>query len=322
MSEAERSDNFDMTPAVTVVVVAFNSGATIRACLQSVPSDCDVVVVDQRSSDDTVEVVHQTRPDATVIRNERNSGYSAGCNLGARNARGASLVFLNPDATFLTPDAPRILASSAQAANALVAPIVVDPDHSDVTLVRRWTTAGAQARKLVTLQRQARVSRSLSEPQDEYVSGPCLAISARNFQAVGGFDDRFFLYREEETLARRLENIGVGRLLDQQVTVLHIGGVSTSQVPEFAFRQALRSEILFCRLHFPSSAAALLTLLLAARMLIGSVIAPLLRRLRVRPGAHPAVWYVRALAEVPGAWRGQPATTPEDHRCFGSRSNG
>jgi GT2 family glycosyltransferase len=98
--------------------------------------------------------------------------------------------------------------------------------------------------------------------------GPCLAIRARSFHAVGGIDERFFLYREEESLARRLEKIGVDCFLDSQVTVSHIGGVSTSQVPEFAFRQGVRSEVLFYVIYFPKSAAALVTLALLTRLLV------------------------------------------------------
>jgi N-acetylglucosaminyl-diphospho-decaprenol L-rhamnosyltransferase len=298
-----------MTPGVSVIVVVFNSSSTVRACLESVPLDCEVVVVDQLSSDGSVQIARETRPDATIIRSERNAGYSAGCNVGARNSRGETLVFLNPDAAFLAQDAPHHLARSAQAKNALVAPIVLDPDCSDVTLVKKLTTVTAQARRLLTLQRPNTGFRSLSDC--EYVSGPVLAISAQSFHAVGGFDERFFLYREEETLARRLGKIGVGCFLDPQVTVSHIGGVSTSQVPEFAFRQGVRSESLFYVLHFPKSAAALVTFLLVIRLLVGFVAAPLLRHLRVRPRARPALWYLRATPEVVRGWRAHPVEPPD-----------
>lgn len=298
-----------MTAVVTVVVVVFNSMSTLQACLASIPLDCEVVVVDQQSSDDSVDIARESRPDATILISERNGGYSAGCNLGATNSTGGTLVFLNPDAAFINHDGPHILARSAASVNALVAPVVLNQEGADVTLVRKWTTAAAQAGRLLTLQRLRTGFRSASD--NEYVSGPCLAISAQNFWAVGGFDERFFLYREEEILARRLNGIGVGCFLDPRVTVSHIGGVSTSQVAEFSHRQWVRSEALFYVLHFPKFGAALSALALTTRLLVGSVAAPLLRHSGIRPQARPALWHWRSIPEVVNGWRAKPVEPPD-----------
>lgn len=298
-----------MQRAVTVVIVVFNSSSTIRTCLDCIPQDCEVVVIDQQSSDDSMRIVRETRPDATIVKAARNAGYSAGCNLGARLSRGTTLIFLNPDAAFRTPEGPHILSHSARARNALVAPIVVDSHGSDITAVRKWSTARAVIRDHLSLNRPERGFRNLSD--GEYVSGPCLAITAGNFWAIGGFDERFFLYREEETLARRLENVGVGRFLDPRVTVSHIGGVSTSQVAKFSYHQSVRSEVLFYVLHFPKYAAALCALSLTARLLAKPVAGPLLRRLRARTQARPASWHLSALVEVISGWRAKPVEPPD-----------
>lgn len=298
-----------MTGAVTVVVVVFNSMSTLRACLASIALDCEVVVVDQQSSDDSVDIARESRPDATILTSERNGGYSAGCNLGARNSTGGTLVFLNPDAAFINQDGPHILAHSAATVNALVAPVVLDPDGADITHVRKWTTVAAEVGRQLTLQRPRTGFRSLS--YGEYVTGPCLAISAQNFRAIGGFDERFFLYREEEILARRLDGIGVGCFLDPRATVSHVGGVSTSQVAEFAHRQGVRSKALFYVLHFPKFGAALSALALTTRLLVGSVAAPLLRHSGIRPQARPALWHWRSIPEVVNGWRAKPVEPPD-----------
>lgn len=298
-----------MAPVVTVVVVVFNSSSTLRACLDSIPPDCEVVVVDQQSSDDSRKIAREARPDATIVKAEKNAGYSAGCNLGARLSRGGTLVFLNPDAVFCTPEGAHVLAGSAQARNALVAPIVIDSGRSDVTRVGKWSTPVSQVRRNLSLGRPETGFRNLSS--GEYVIGPCLAVSAQNFREIGGFDERFFLYREEETLARRLKGIGVGCFLEPRVTVSHVGGVSTSQVAEFAYRQVIRSEVLFYVLHFPKSAAALPALFLLTRLLVGSVAAPLLRHLGIRPKARPALWHLRAIPAVLSGWRAKPVEPPD-----------
>jgi N-acetylglucosaminyl-diphospho-decaprenol L-rhamnosyltransferase len=144
----------------------------------------------------------------------------------------------------------------------------------------------------------------------DYVLGPCLAISTKNFWAVGGFDERLFLYREEETLARKLSRIGVGYNLDPQVNISHAGGVSTSQAAEFSFCQSVRSEVLFYVLHFPRFGSAFLTLTLWIRLLIGYIFTPLLRNLGIRPQAQPASWYMRAMPEIIKGWRAKPVEPP------------
>lgn len=298
-----------MEPAVSVVVVVFNSSSTVRACLESIPPDCEVVVVDQQSSDDGTRIVRETRPDATIVTAEKNAGYSAGCNLGARHSRGQTLIFLNPDAVFCDTAGTHLLARSAQDRNALVAPIVVDMDGTEVTLVRKWSNALAAARRHASWIPAVTGGRSLSA--GEYVLGPCLAISASKFRAVGGFDERFFLYREEETLARRLKAIGVGCYLDPQVTISHVGGVSTSQVAEFSYRQWVRSEVLFYVLHFPKLGAAVSALALWTRLLASFVVTPVLRHLGIRPHARPASWHLRAMPEVFSGWRAKPVEPPD-----------
>lgn len=290
-----------------MVIVAFNSALTLGACLASVPADCEVVIVDQQSLDTSVELARGIRPDATIIRNPVNTGYSAGCNLGARHARGETLVFLNPDAAFLAMGDPHVLAASVETRKALVGPVVRDLRQADVTIVKKWTTTVRETSVLLSPRRLRLGFKHLAD--DEYVSGPCLAVNASHFQAVGGFDERYFLYREEETLARRLKEIGVTSFLDPRVTVLHVGGASTSQVPEFAYRQWVRSEVLFYATHLPKPAAALVTLALVGRLLASSVVAPLVRVFGVRRG-HPSRWYARALREVPRGWRAQSVTPP------------
>lgn len=300
-------DDRPSRPDVTVVIVTFNSASTLGDCLASVPAECEVVIVDQQSLDISVELAQGFRPDATIIRNLVNTGYSAGCNLGARYAHGETLIFLNPDAAFLVMEDPYVLADSVETHNALVGPIVLDSEHSDITIVKKWTTPARQTRVLLLPRRLKLGMKQLAN--DEYVSGPCLAVKARHFQAVGGFDERYFLYREEETLARRLKKIGVACFLDPRVAVSHVGGTSTSQVPEFAHRQGIRSEVLFYVTHLPKAAAAWVTLVLAGRLLASSFVAPLVRVFGVRRG-HPSLWYLRALRELHRGWGARSVTPP------------
>lgn len=80
--------------SLSIVVVTYNSADTIAACIRSVPDDDEVVMVDQGSSDDTIAVARRARPNAVIVRAAANRGFGAGCNLGAANASGSTVVFL------------------------------------------------------------------------------------------------------------------------------------------------------------------------------------------------------------------------------------
>jgi GT2 family glycosyltransferase len=95
------------TPVISVVTVTFNSAEYIRGCLDSLarssaPLAVEHIVVDNGSRDASVEIVTREFPEAIVIRNEENRGFTAANNQGGAVARGRYVVFLNPDT--LVPD--------------------------------------------------------------------------------------------------------------------------------------------------------------------------------------------------------------------------
>ena len=108
-------------PSTSVIVVMFNSESTLDGCLNSIPSTAEVVLVDQCSNDASVSVANQIRPDAKLIKAGANRGFGAGCNLGAANATGDVLIFLNPDAS-LGRNSVEIFAEAALNEVALVGP--------------------------------------------------------------------------------------------------------------------------------------------------------------------------------------------------------
>src|SRR4051812_1255048 len=86
---------------VSVVIVSWNGRRGVDACLSSLfalePPAAEIVLVDNGSSDGTVEYVRQTFPAVTVVALDRNAGFAGGNNAGARHATSRYLVFLNND---------------------------------------------------------------------------------------------------------------------------------------------------------------------------------------------------------------------------------
>jgi GT2 family glycosyltransferase len=301
----------------------FNSSPTLQECLASIPPGCEVVVVDQQSGDDSIAVARQLRPDATIIKAGANRGFAAGCNLGAANATGDVLVFLNPDAAFLSATGVQILAESAMSKNALVGPRIVDPDGHDQTRARLWSTVLSELGE-VFLPKRFEIGRFRRDiPPDDgvyraggevpYIQGSCMVISAANFWRVNGLDERLFLYREEEILALRLHQIEVKTLLEPQAAISHIGAKSTSQLGEFSVANYYRSEVLFFMARYPKPMAAAATIALWILLTAMAVTAPIRPLIGLRPDKGYR-WYRAAASGVVSGWRRQLVEPPPARR--------
>lgn len=270
----------DQRPPASIIVVMFNSASTLPYCLESIPADCELILIDQQSSDSSVQTALQYRPDAKLIKAGNNRGFGAGCNLGAANATSEVLIFLNPDAAFHSPESVKILSESVIQNNVVAGPRILDTVGKDRTRARYWSWPVADIVDVFSPNALI-VGRLLRDiPQTDcvyteggevaFVQGSCMAVSAANFWRVGGFDERFYLYQEEEVLARRLLDIGVKNRLEPSAVITHVVGCSTSQFPDFSAGQYFRSLALFLILFrrklvaFPTIAALWIVLQLMA----------------------------------------------------------
>ena len=101
-----------MPDRVTIVTVTHNGGLVIGALLRSLPPDLPLVVVDNASTDDTLEIVQDTRPNASVLRNPIGIGYGRAANRGLRAVTTEFALLANPD-TLLSDEAISALMEAA-----------------------------------------------------------------------------------------------------------------------------------------------------------------------------------------------------------------
>jgi N-acetylglucosaminyl-diphospho-decaprenol L-rhamnosyltransferase len=236
---------------LSVVIVTYNSADTLESCLRSVPQESEVIVVDQASADHSATIAKDLRPHAKVIHAGGNRGFGAGCNLGAANATRPITAFLNPDASF-ADDAADQLAAAAAETNSMVGPTILDSSGVAITKARRWSSTTTDILDLVVPHRflPERWQRDIPAGSDvyrtggevAYIQGACMVIPTALFWGVGGFDERYFLYSEEETLATKLAERGHRCWLVPDAIVAHVGAASTSGVRTFSVEQYHRSR--------------------------------------------------------------------------------
>jgi GT2 family glycosyltransferase len=195
----------------TAVIVNYNDGPRLGELLDLLLLEVRRVVVVDNASSDGSEAAADERPAVTLIRNERNRGYAPAANQGAALADGSWIVLVNPDA-HVEPGDIASLVRDVPDDVAAIAPVQVDRTG------RARPETGGYAPSLpryllwafVPVRLHGRWGPWLSTvpaggdvPLD-WVSCGLLAIRREDFEAIGGLDERFFLYHEDVDLGRRL----------------------------------------------------------------------------------------------------------------------
>jgi N-acetylglucosaminyl-diphospho-decaprenol L-rhamnosyltransferase len=227
--------------AVTVVIVTYNSAELLPDLLASMPAACagiasfDVVVADNASTDPTLDVV-SGRDDVRVVSVGRNGGYAAGINAGVAAAQptGAVLV-LNPDIRLVPGSVRKLLDAAAPERVGITVPRLVDEAGTTrLSLRRDPSVSRVLGEAVLGGERSGRVpwlgelvtDRSAYErpgPVD-WATGAAMLITRACREAVGAWDESFFLYSEETDYAIRARRAGFRIEYVPDATAVHIGG--------------------------------------------------------------------------------------------------
>src|SRR5690348_7564729 len=126
--------NSDAQPAISVIIVTYQSLHVIDRCLAPLCADTspvlEIVLLDNASSDGTIEHVERHYPEIRAIANQENGGFSKGNNLAISASSGSYVLLLNPDAFVPSVETVLSLAQYLQAHSdvAAVGPRMIDPD--------------------------------------------------------------------------------------------------------------------------------------------------------------------------------------------------
>lgn len=280
----------DPLARVGVVVVNYNAGAWLGRCIEALrpPGAAfpDIVVVDNGSVDDSLAGIDDGR--TRIDRAGRNLGFAAGINRGAAQLDSDYLLLLNPDCR-LTPAALAELAAELDRHPdvGLAGGRVVGLDGAEQRASRRRLPApGRIWRELLPFVGDG-IDLSGTPPPDaaievEAVSGACMLLRRRAFDAVGGMDEGFPLHFEDLDLFARLRQAGWRIRWTPAATIEHAGGRSTRTRPVGVLWAKHRGLWRYLRRHggrdWPGWQRPLWFVLLAAHALARTPVAWLTRR--------------------------------------------
>ncbi|MGZ4292178.1 MAG: glycosyltransferase family 2 protein, partial [Gaiellaceae bacterium] len=277
-------------PDVTIVVVTYNALPWLEQCLDSVRGR-DIVVVDHGSTDGTLAFVREHHPGVRIVEQE-NKGMGGGNNAGMRVATGRYFFLLNSDAWVLDDGLARLLAyADAHPEAAIVGPRLRNTDGSLQRSVRGEPTLWRLATEYLFIRKLAPRSRLLnplyvggfdheSEIEADWLYGPALLVRRDAADAVGLFDESFFMFSEEVDWLTRFRRAGWKILFFPGAEVVHVGGASHGGR---LYVENLRGQLRFLAKHHGLREAerARRMLLVALRLR-----AAVLRRPEYREGAR------------------------------------
>jgi N-acetylglucosaminyl-diphospho-decaprenol L-rhamnosyltransferase len=260
-------------PVLDVVIVAYRSRELLRACLQSVrehgPDAPHVVyVVDNASSDGTLQMVRSDFPDVNLIACDRNLGFGAANNAAIRRSRGRYLLFLNPDTRLAAGalDALLRVMDSRPDIGMCGCRLVREDGSFDHASKRSFPTIVGALGHFLRIGRSSWAPRPLAQyraPEIEAgpvdaVNGAFMLVRRKALEQVGLFDEGFWMYMEDLDLCYRFREAGWTTWYEPSVTVVHVKGGTSGPIRSARLNYASHYGMLrFYRKHYASRHSAL-----------------------------------------------------------------
>src|SRR5690349_19610094 len=254
-NRAARSVTDRRTVSISVVIVSYNSRELLRDCLLRIEAEPreQVIVVDNSSSDGSVEMMKGDFPWVKLILNPKNNGYGAAANLAMEVCSSKYVLLLNSDTLVETGTVELLTDYLDQHPQVAIAgPQLVNADGTPQLSYFEFPTPLQILLKETSLSRFVRRSSPISNgsPAVPWVLGAALAIRRVAFDAVGGFDQSFFMYFEEVDLCYRLKQAGWQTHFVPGASVIHVGAASTKRHRAAMLKQFFESLSHFYRKHY------------------------------------------------------------------------
>lgn len=256
-----------MLSSIDVIIVNWNSGQLLRDCLASLEKTRQdnfyikrVTVVDNGSSDTSLESVGKFALPVETILNKHNRGFAAAVNQAARSSTADFLLLLNPD-TLLGPDAlaiPIAFLNSPQSAEVATVSIQLFGDdgkvqHSCARLAGPFTLtvrALGMHRLSIALDYEMAGWNHEESRVVDHVIGAFYMVRRRVFESLGALDERFFVYFEDMDFSARVKAAGWKTVYLCGPRAYHKGGGITEKVKAQRLACLQYSCLLYVRKHF------------------------------------------------------------------------
>jgi len=233
-------------PDLSVIIVSYNTADLIGNCLKSVLATSNITkeifVVDNASSDESSDFIKDKFPSVHVIANAKNVGFAAANNQVLPQCKGKYIFFLNPDTEVVSDTF--IEAISFMDANSQVGLAGTKIMNSDGTL--QWSVSYKYPGQKYTTTELSNLPGNIA-----CVLGASMIARSELIEKIGGFDEDFFLYGEDQDLCLKIRELGDEIGYIDTAVVVHLGGQSEKDsLSSEVWKKKIRAEYIFYRKHY------------------------------------------------------------------------
>lgn len=261
---------------LSIVILSYNTRDLLKKCLHSIYQgstnlNCEIIVVDNASSDDSVNMVKTMFPKVKLVMNKINLGYSSGNNLGVSQAAGDLIFILNSD-TEIIGECLKIMIEFARRNQqiGIIGPKIFNPDGSVQNSVGSFYSLGHVLALMFGLEKRLGIGRI--SPQNfslvDWVSGSAMLIRRADFEKLGGFDEKLFMYMEEVEFCYRAKLAGIRTGFLPEAQIIHKGLGSSSQGSKNATLGIFKGLVYFYEKYFPGWRLTVLKFILKTKAAI------------------------------------------------------
>ena len=274
-----------MLPSTDIIIINWNSSNQLRECLEAIVSNehnkfklSKVIIVDNASTDRSLEGIQEIDLPINIIKNSDNKGFGFAFNQGASISKSDYVLFLNPDTRLFNEALDKAMSfihnSSLDQKIGVVGIQLVDSQGKIQRNCARFPSLLNIWCSIIGIDKVVKnkfTSYMMTEWNHEttqavdHVMGAFYLLSNQVFRSVGGFDESFFVYFEDLDLSYRIHQHGFLSYYLADVRSFHKGGGTSESIKATRIFYSLRSRILYAYKHFNSLQAT--TVLLASLLI-------------------------------------------------------
>jgi hypothetical protein len=267
---------------VTVVMVSYNTREFTVQAITTVIQNCslplEIIVVDNASTDNTVETVRSTFPDVKFVQNEQNVGFGLANNQGFALATNDLVLLLNTDA-FIRLGCIEKLVETIQSDTkvGVVGPRILNEDGTLQPSVHPFPGPVRAVLEYWWLERLFPSGSRLGSYRNwsyavqsdvPWIIGACMLVRKSVIDETAGFSNEFFMYAEETDWQKRISDSGWRIVFTPNAECIHLGGASGGIADLKVRSEFFRSQDIYLRKHSGTAGLVFFRMVLIGSLLV------------------------------------------------------